>query len=99
MPRREPWAAGVPTVKIGGSAATPRVIKCLLAVDFRSFAALPDPALDLLEGALLVAQDARPALDREVIERQIQELAAPLARRRLAVLPPAAQAREELVSG
>ena len=62
-------------------------------MDFRSFAALPDDALDLLEGALLVAQDARPSLDRRAIEQQIDELAEPLARRQLALLPAAAQAR------
>jgi regulator of sirC expression with transglutaminase-like and TPR domain len=62
-------------------------------VDFRSYAAQPDADLDLLEGALLVARDARPALDRETVERELDELAAPLARRQLGGLPAAAQAR------
>ena len=80
-------------MKKRGSAATRRVINGLIAVDFHSFAAQPDHALDLLEGALLVAQDARPALDRRAIEQQIEELAAPLVRRQLSALPAAAQAR------
>lgn len=62
-------------------------------MDFRSYAAQPDDALDLLEGALLVAKDARPGLDRASIERQLDELAAPLVRRGLPGLPAAAQAR------
>lgn len=62
-------------------------------MDFRSFANQPDHALDLLEGALLVARDARPGLERAGVEQQIEELAAPLARRHLAALPPLAQAR------
>jgi regulator of sirC expression with transglutaminase-like and TPR domain len=62
-------------------------------VDFRAYAAQPDTEMDLLEGALLVARDARPALDRVTIERQIDELAEPLTRRHLAGLPAAAQAR------
>jgi regulator of sirC expression with transglutaminase-like and TPR domain len=62
-------------------------------VDFRSYAAQPDADLDLLEGALLVAQDARPGLDRTAIELQIDQLAEPLTRRQLTGLPAAAQAR------
>jgi regulator of sirC expression with transglutaminase-like and TPR domain len=62
-------------------------------VDFRSYAAQPDNELDLLEGALLVAKDARPGLDRAAIELQLDELAAPLVRRQLSGLPAAAQAR------
>jgi len=62
-------------------------------VDFRSYAAQPDDELDLLEGALLVAKDARPALDRASIEAQLDELAEPLVRRSLSGLPAAAQAR------
>jgi regulator of sirC expression with transglutaminase-like and TPR domain len=62
-------------------------------VDFRSYAARPDEALDLLEGALLVAKDARPGLDRAAIELQLDALAAPLVRRGLSGLPAAAQAR------
>jgi len=62
-------------------------------VDFRAYAAQPDTEMDLLEGALLVARDARPGLDRVMIEQQIDELAEPLTRRQLAGLPAAAQAR------
>jgi regulator of sirC expression with transglutaminase-like and TPR domain len=62
-------------------------------VDFRSYAAQPDADLDLLEGAMLVAQDARPGLDRAAVELQIDQLAEPLARRQLGGLPAAAQAR------
>lgn len=62
-------------------------------VDFRTYAAQPDAQLDLLEGALLVAKDARPALERAAVEQQIEALAAPLARRGLVRLPALAQAR------
>jgi regulator of sirC expression with transglutaminase-like and TPR domain len=62
-------------------------------VDFGAYAAQPDAELDLLEGALLVAKDARPALDRATIDGQIEQLAAPLVRRQLWKLPVAAQAR------
>lgn len=62
-------------------------------VDFRAYAAQPDNEMDLLEGALLVARDARPGLERAVIEQQIDQLAEPLTRRHLAGLPAAAQAR------
>jgi regulator of sirC expression with transglutaminase-like and TPR domain len=62
-------------------------------VDFRAYAAQPDAELNLLEGALLVAKDARPALDRAAVEQQIEQLAEPLVRRQLAKLPVAAQAR------
>ena len=62
-------------------------------VDFRAYAAQPDNEMDLLEGALLVARDARPGLERALIEQQIEQLAEPLTRRHLAGLPAAAQAR------
>jgi regulator of sirC expression with transglutaminase-like and TPR domain len=62
-------------------------------VDFRAYAAQPDDELDLLEGALLIARDARPALDVSAVEAQLDELAEPLADRRLATLPVAVQAR------
>jgi regulator of sirC expression with transglutaminase-like and TPR domain len=62
-------------------------------LDFRSYAAQPDADLDLLEGALLLARDARPGLDRDAVERELEQLAAPLAQRQLAGLPAAAQAR------
>jgi regulator of sirC expression with transglutaminase-like and TPR domain len=64
-----------------------------LAVDFRAYAAQPDVDLELLEGALLIAGDARPGLDRSLVERQLDELAAPLAALPVAQLPPRAQAR------
>jgi regulator of sirC expression with transglutaminase-like and TPR domain len=62
-------------------------------VNFPAYAAQPDEALDLLEGALLIAADARPGLDRSVVERRLEELAAPLRALHLAGLPPRAQAR------
>ena len=49
-----------------------------IAVDFRAYAAQPDAELELLEGALLIADDARPGLDRSAVERQLDELAAGL---------------------
>ena len=64
-----------------------------LAVDFSAYAAQPDAELELLEGALLLAGDARPGLDRSLVERQLDELAAPLVALSVAELPPRAQAR------
>src|SRR6187399_2450661 len=64
-----------------------------IAVDFRAYAAQPDAELELLEGALLIAGDARPGLDRSAVERQLDELAAPLQALPVAQLPPRAQAR------
>jgi regulator of sirC expression with transglutaminase-like and TPR domain len=62
-------------------------------VDFRAYAEQPDDELDLLEGALLIASDARPGLDRRAIERELDALAEPLKRRGLAGLSAPAQAR------
>ncbi|MEO8180897.1 MAG: tetratricopeptide repeat protein [Deltaproteobacteria bacterium] len=62
-------------------------------MNFPAYAAQPDEALDLLEGALLIAADARPGLDRSVVERQLEQLAAPLRELGVASLPPRAQAR------
>lgn len=62
-------------------------------MDFAAYAAQPDEVLDLLDGALLIAADARPGLDRSSVVRQLEDLAAPLRALRLAELPPRAQAR------
>jgi len=62
-------------------------------VDFATYAAQPDDELDLLEGALLIAADARPGLDRAAVLAELDELAAPLCRRGLSELPAPAQAR------
>lgn len=51
-------------------------ILCL--VDFASYARQPDRELDLVTGALLIAQDAFPALDLSRERRRIRELSEPL---------------------
>jgi regulator of sirC expression with transglutaminase-like and TPR domain len=62
-------------------------------VNFPAYAAQPDEALDLLEGALLIAADARPGLDRSGVERQLEELALPLRELDVASMPLRARAR------
>ena len=62
-------------------------------MNFPAYAAQPDEALDLLEGALLIATDARPGLDRSVVERRLEELASPLRALGVADLPLRARAR------
>jgi regulator of sirC expression with transglutaminase-like and TPR domain len=62
-------------------------------VDFRAYAAQPDEELGLLEGALLIANDARPGLDASVVLKEIEKLAEPLARLELGNQPAAIQAR------
>jgi regulator of sirC expression with transglutaminase-like and TPR domain len=62
-------------------------------VNFRAYAAQPDDELDLLEGALLIAADARPGLDHAAIHRELDALAAPLKSRDLSLMPAPAQAR------
>jgi len=62
-------------------------------VDFPAYAAQPDEALSLLQGALLIAADARPGLDRSEVERQLEELALPLRALDLVKLPLRARAR------
>lgn len=62
-------------------------------MDFPAYAAQPDERLELLEGALLIAADARPGLDRSSVVRQLDELAGPLQALDVAQLPPRAQAR------
>jgi regulator of sirC expression with transglutaminase-like and TPR domain len=62
-------------------------------VDFRAYARQPDDELDLLEGALLIASDARAGLDREAVVAELDALAAPLRGGRLAELPAPLQAR------
>jgi regulator of sirC expression with transglutaminase-like and TPR domain len=62
-------------------------------VEFADFARQPDERLDLLQGALLIAKDAYPALD--VVEQisRIDELARPIGERGLPGLAARAQAR------
>jgi regulator of sirC expression with transglutaminase-like and TPR domain len=62
-------------------------------VDFRAYAAQPDEELDLLQGALLIASDARPGLDPAAVVTQLEQLAEPLVSMGLARLPAAAQAQ------
>lgn len=50
------------------------------AVDFASFAALPDERLDVLTGALLIARDEYPGLDIARERARVEALAAPLGR-------------------
>jgi len=65
----------------------------LRGVDFRAYAEQPDDELDLLEGALLIASDALPGLDPHAVASELDALAEPLKRRKLAALPAPAQAR------
>jgi regulator of sirC expression with transglutaminase-like and TPR domain len=62
-------------------------------VDFHEYASQPDDELDLLEGALLIASDARPGLDRAAVVAELEALARPLGGGRLAELPVPLQAR------
>ena len=62
-------------------------------VEFRDYARATDDRLDLLTGALLIARDAHPALDLEEQRARLDELARPLERHRLPLLPPTVQAR------
>jgi regulator of sirC expression with transglutaminase-like and TPR domain len=64
-----------------------------VGVDFRAYAAQPDEELSLLDGALLIAKDARPGLDANVVTSEIEKLAEPLARLELGSQPAAVQAR------
>ncbi len=61
-------------------------------MDFRAYAAQPDHELNLLEGALLVAADARPGLDPAAVTAALDALAQPLIGRGLGNLPAALQA-------
>jgi regulator of sirC expression with transglutaminase-like and TPR domain len=56
-------------------------------MDFGVYAAQPDDALDLLQGALLIAQDEYPSLDLRVQTARIDELAAPLRKTGIGALP------------
>jgi regulator of sirC expression with transglutaminase-like and TPR domain len=62
-------------------------------VDFWAYARQSDPSLDLLQGAVLIAQLAYPALEHAAEARRLDQLAAPLCGRDLAYLPAIAQAR------
>ncbi len=62
-------------------------------MDFATYAAQPDDELELLDGALLLAADARPGLDHAAVLSELDALAAPLRSRGLADLPVPAQAK------
>lgn len=62
-------------------------------MEFRDYARSSDDRLDLLTGALLIARDAHPGLDLGAQRARLDDLARPLARHRLAVMPPTVQAR------
>lgn len=62
-------------------------------MDFLAYARQSDPELDLLEGAVLIAQLAYPAVERRAEAQRLDQLAAPLAALNLSRLPVAAQAR------
>jgi regulator of sirC expression with transglutaminase-like and TPR domain len=62
-------------------------------LDFRAYAEQPDDELDLLEGALLIAKDAYPALEPAEIEARLDALAGPLIQARIASMPAPIQAR------
>jgi len=59
---------------------------------FEQLAALPDECVDVATGAALIARDAYGAIDVDRLLARLDELAAPLAGRDLASLPPEAQA-------
>lgn len=63
------------------------------SVDFRAYAAQADQELDLLQGALLIASDARPGLDSSRVTQQLDELSEPLAAKGLSRLPVVEQAQ------
>ena len=60
-------------------------------VDFGEYAAQPDPELDLLQGALLIARDAHPSLDLPAETARVDALAAPLRAARIDALPAGQQ--------
>jgi regulator of sirC expression with transglutaminase-like and TPR domain len=62
-------------------------------LDFRAYAEQPDDELDLLEGALLIAKDAYPALEPAEIEARLDALAEPLIHAGIASMPAPTQAR------
>jgi regulator of sirC expression with transglutaminase-like and TPR domain len=59
---------------------------------FEQLAALPDECLDVATGAALIARDTYATLDVDRLIASFDEVAAPLAGRNLAALPPTAQA-------
>lgn len=62
-------------------------------MEFRDYARTSDDRLDLLTGALLIARDAHPGLDLGAQRARLDDLARPLAKHRLADMPPSVQAR------
>jgi regulator of sirC expression with transglutaminase-like and TPR domain len=63
------------------------------SLDFHAYAEQPDDELDLLEGALLIAKDAYPGLDPVLVEADLDALADPLVKARVAEMPAPIQAR------
>ncbi len=62
-------------------------------MDFRAYAAQPDDELDLLQGALLIARDARAGLDPVAIDTELDALASPLRKLCVASMPAPLQAQ------
>jgi regulator of sirC expression with transglutaminase-like and TPR domain len=59
---------------------------------FEELAALPDECIDVATGAALIARDAYATLDVDRLVERLDDLAAPLAARNLALVPPREQA-------
>ena len=59
---------------------------------FEELAALPDECIDVATGAALIARDAYATLDVDRLVERFDDLAAPLAARNLALVPPREQA-------
>lgn len=81
-----PWDPPRGCARGGGASYSP-------GVDFRAYAAQPDDRLGLLDGALLIANDARPGLDAASVVQQLEALAAPLLGLALAEQEPREQVR------
>jgi regulator of sirC expression with transglutaminase-like and TPR domain len=81
-----PLTAALP---VDGPAGLVRPVR---PANFEQLAALTDESIDVAAGAALIARDAYGALDIERVLSRFDLLAAPLAGRDLASLPPEAQA-------
>jgi regulator of sirC expression with transglutaminase-like and TPR domain len=64
-----------------------------VVLDFHAYAEQPDDELDLLEGALLIAKDAYPALDPAEVAADLDALAEPLVAANVASMSAPVQAR------
>jgi regulator of sirC expression with transglutaminase-like and TPR domain len=87
------WAARAALQKGARSFLRQPALRYTHGMDFRAYAAQPDDKLLLLDGALFIAGDARPGLEREPIERELARLAEPLMHQGTACQPAFAQAR------